>query len=119
MELNVLAGFVYFADINGKSIPVGYGLFWERGRIFQTENLIWFPWANSRAILETYVNFIVKMRSEKHESGHNYVILEYAMQKDQKFFDHVCKYGVMRRVGTSLEVYPGSKSCIYESRSVD
>lgn len=119
MDDNTLAAFIFMAEVSGKLQPIGLGLFWERGRILQTENLIWFPWSTKRSILESYVSFIANFRKEIHEgSGKNYVILEFAMEKDQKYFDHVCRYGVMRRVGTSLEVYPDAKSCIYESRSL-
>lgn len=118
MDENRLAGFIFMAEVSGKTQPIGLGLFWERGRILQTENLIWFPWSTKRSILESYVSFIANFRKEIHEeSGKNYVILEFAQEKDRKYFDHVCRYGVMRRVGTSLEVYPDGKSCIYESRS--
>lgn len=113
---NALTPFTLFAEVKGKMQAVGLALFWIRGRIAQTENLIWFPWAKKRNILESYVNFVNKTRSMVHpDTNRTYMILEFAMEKDKGFFDHVCSYGIMRRVGTSYEVYPDQKSCIYES----
>ena len=95
---------------------VGIGLFWLRGRCWQTENLIWFPWATPKNILASYVNFVNVMRNAEADSG-KYFILEFAQEKDQKFFDTVCLYGVMRRAGTMYEFYKGGRACVYESRS--
>lgn len=118
MVANDLVGMTYFAEHKGKMAAIGIGLFWQRGRVLQTENLIWFPWSSSRNVLETYINFLNQIRRMDHpETGMKYMVLEFAEEKDQKFFDHVSSYGVMRRVGTSHEVYPGAKSCIYETRS--
>jgi hypothetical protein len=119
LDNNQLAPFVFLAKLNGELKPVGIGLFWERGRVLQTVNLIWFSWATKTSILSSYVSFINSIRKEKYlETNKNYVIIECARTKDQKFFDHVCKYGIMRRVGTSLEIYYNDKCCIYESRCV-
>lgn len=102
-----------------KDKMIGIGLFNIRGRMFETSNLIWFKWASPRMVLEAYVNFVNNIRKEIHiETGGNYFILEYAEEKDAKFFDHICSYGIMRRVGTSYEVYPNKKCCVYESRGV-
>lgn len=104
--------------IDGKMI--GIGLFWVRGRCLETADLLWFPWATPRKILESYVCFINKIRKETEEStNRKYFVLEYAKEKDKKFFDTICKYGIMRRVGTSLEVYNDGKACIYESRGIN
>lgn len=109
----------FYYEKEGKKRMIGVGFFWVRGRVFQTSDLIWFSWASKRIILENYVNFINNMRKKLHdETGLPFVILEFAMEKDKSYFDHVCKYGVMRRVGTSEEIYPNSKCCIYESRSL-
>ncbi len=116
IAINHLTPYTFFAEVSGKIRAVGCGFFWVRGRIFQTENLIWFKWASKRIILESYVNFISKMRKLVYaDTDKTYVILEYAREKDRPYFDHVCKYGVMHRVGTSYEIYHNEKCCIYES----
>lgn len=114
---NNLSPVTFFTKKDGRDMAIGIGLFWIRGRIMQTENLIWFPWASNRIILESYVNFVNNTRKTLHEpSGKKYLILEFAMEKDKGFFDHVCSYGIMSRVGTSLEIYNNEKCCVYESR---
>ena len=116
---NNLSPVTFFTKIGGKDVAVGIGLFWIRGRVMQTENLIWFPWASKRIILENYVNFINNTRKTLHAGSNKpYVVLEFAMEKDKGFFDHVCSYGIMSRVGTSLELYEDGKCCVYESRSI-
>ena len=97
-------------------VVVGFGTFWVRGRVWQTADIIWFRWSTPRKILETYVNFVNEVRKTVYDESGNNMILEFAAEKDQAFFDHVCKYGIMRRVGTSHEIYDG-KCLIYESRS--
>ena len=109
-----LTPIAFFAGEDRKM--VGIGLFWVRGRGMWTHNICWFPWASTKNILASYVNFVNVMRNAEADSG-KYFILEFAQEKDQKFFDMVCSYGVMRRVGTMYEVYKGQKACVYESRS--
>lgn len=116
---NNLTPFSFFGIVDGKERIIGIALFWVKGRIAETSDIIWFPWASKRVILECYVNFINNMRKEKfNDTDKEYVVLEYAEEKDKNFFDHVCSYGIMRRVGTSYEVYHNEKCCIYESRSI-
>lgn len=116
---NSLTPYSMFATIGDKNRIIGLALFWARGRILETSDIIWFPWATPRLILESYVNFVNSVRKQNHEpTGMPYVILEYARENDAKYFDHVCRYGIMRRVGTSEEIYPAQKCCVYESRSL-
>ena len=114
---NNLTPFSIFANIDGKKRIIGIALFFIRGRLMETSDIIWFPWATKRLILEGYVNFVNSIRKQSNnDMGQKYVIIEYAQEKDVKFFDHVCSYGIMRRVGTSYELYHNEKCCIYESR---
>lgn len=113
-----LTPITFFAMVKGKMQAIGMGLYNVRGRIWQTERVIVFPWARKRNVLEGYVNFVNTIRNEiNQESGQTLVLYEFSDEKSQKFFDHVCKYGIMNRVGTSLDYKPNSKTAIYESRS--
>lgn len=97
---------------------IGMGFFWTRGRIMETGHLLWFSWATPQDILECYISFVNYTRKQIHDStNQTFVVIEFAQEKDKMFFDVICKYGIMRRVGTSLEIYKGEKACIYESRS--
>lgn len=90
--------------------PVGFILGWVRGRVIEIGGMVWFPWASRRNIIEGAVNFFAKMR-------HEACVLEHAEEKDRDFFNMICRHGVMRRVGTSHEIYPGAKALIYETRT--
>lgn len=116
MEFNVLSAITFMAGDDLRVIGVGF--FWPRGRILQTADLIWFPWASKRNVLESYLNFANEIRNTTHpESGNKYVVLEFCREEGEKFFTQMCRYGVMRRVGTSHEVHPNEKTCVYETRS--
>ena len=97
--------------------PVGIGFFWVRGRVWQTCDLLWFPWASSRNVLESYVNFVNIVKETKHTDGKKLIILEFAREKDRDFFEHVCKYGVMSRVGSLVGIYDDGKAILFQSRS--
>lgn len=119
ISTNNLTPFSLFGVVKGVPRIIGIAMFWVRGRVMETSDIIWFPWASKRLILECYINFVNKIRKEEFDkTGKNYMILEYAQEKDAKFFDHVCSYGIMRRVGTSYEIYQDAKCCVYESRSI-
>jgi hypothetical protein len=44
-------------------------------------------------------------------------MVEYASEKDRKFFDVLCQHGVMRRVGTMDYAIRGQKTALYETRA--
>lgn len=72
-------------------------------------DIIWFSWATARIKIESAVNFFDRVRK-------TIAFMEYAQSKDQKFFDVLCQHGIMRRVGTSYNVYPGESVAVYETR---
>jgi hypothetical protein len=69
---------------------------------------IWFPWASSRNRIESMVNWINEMRRDN-------LITEYAQMKDKRFFEHICRHGIMRRVGTKHGLYPDGPAAEFES----
>lgn len=118
LQANNLSAVVFFSEVSGKVKLVGFGTFWVRGRVIQTENLIWMDYASQRNILEAAINFLNEMRRTTHpDTGRKYVVLEFAEEQHEAFFNTICKYGVMRRAGTYHELYEG-KACAYETRSV-
>jgi hypothetical protein len=94
----------------GETEPIGFILGWVRGRVIEIGGMVWFPWASQRNIVEGTVNFFDKMR-------HEACLLEFAEEKDRDFFNMIARHGVIRRVGTSHEIYPGAKALVYESRT--
>lgn len=72
--------------------------------------ILWFPWASARNRVESAVNFFNAMRTEVK-------MVDYVRHKDKKFFEMLARHGVMRRVGTSYNVYPNQPALIFETRS--
>jgi len=107
-----------YAFVKGDDV-IGIGLFWPRGRVYQVSDLIWFPWTSPWTVVKAFARFVHEVRETDFADGQKYMILEFAREQDQGFFDHMCKYGIMRRIGTSHEIYPDGKACVYESRRKD
>lgn len=85
----------------GKEImPVGiiFGVVPLRGkRILWTGDYTWFPWASNRNRLETAVHFGNQIRKE-------WVMIGFVDMVNVHLFEHVCRYGVGRRVGTLFDL---------------
>jgi hypothetical protein len=73
-------------------------------------DIIWFPWASARNRIESAVGFFARIRSE-------IAMVEYASEEHKRFFEMICQHGIMRRVGTSFNVYPGQATAVYETRA--
>lgn len=73
-------------------------------------DIIWFPWATARNKIEAAVHFFNCIRS-------SIPMVEYASEKNTRFFEMICQHGLMRRVGTMHIVYPGEKTAVFETRN--
>lgn len=73
-------------------------------------DMVWFPWASDRNKIEAAVGFFNAIRKE-------IPMVEYADEKAKPFFEMIAKHGVMRRVGTSFNVYPGQQTAVFETRA--
>ena len=94
-------------------IPVGAGFLWVRGRAIQNENLIWFPWATPRNVYESVLNYFdLFRRLIDPVTKRNLFILEFANEKDEKFFDRMVALGVLQKVGKIPDVYENGENCI-------
>ncbi len=83
--------FTLFAQTGRGEIPVGLmmvGLSEHR----MEPHVFWFSWASARNKLESTVNFINEMRGM-------WKVHIVAEEKYWPFFVHVCRYGIMKRVG--------------------
>lgn len=96
-------------------LPVGIVLgFWSHpdpqyAVFMNVGGMIWFPWATARNRVEAAIHFFNSIRSEVP-------MVEYAREKDKRFFEIIARHGVMRRVGTSHNVYSGEPAAVYETR---
>lgn len=89
--------------------PVGVVYGKEFGDSIILGSITWFTWASNRNIIESLLYFINRMRKEVHLIGT-------AEMKDKKFFEHMARYGVIRRVGTFNQSNP--VMTVFESRKV-
>lgn len=96
-------------------MPIGFVLgFWSHpdpryGVFMNVGAMVWLPIASKRNKIESAINFFNSIRGE-------IPMVEYAREKDKRFFEIIARHGVMRRVGTSHNVYPGEPAAVYETR---
>lgn len=96
-------------------VPVGVVLaFWSHpdpglAPYMVLNMMLWMPWASSRNKIESATHFLNAMRSQIPMIG-------FGRAADQKFFDVLLKHGIMRRVGTSFNVFPDGPAAVYETR---
>lgn len=102
---------VFYANsLRGEYEPVGF-VGTSRTKVRQPVfivNAIWFPWASARNRIESMVNWLNDRRRED-------IVTEYAQMKDKKFFEHICRHGIMRRVGTKQNFYPEGNAAEFET----
>lgn len=73
-------------------------------------DMIWFPWSSNRNRIESAVNFFNRIR-------HEIPMVEYADEQAKRFFEVIAQHGIVRRVGTSFNVYPGQSTAVFETRA--
>ena len=74
-----------------KGLPVGFVLMNITGTMLEP-HAFWFPEATPRIKLETILGWLIDYKAR-------YRLFIWVRQKDWKFYDHLCKYGVVRTVG--------------------
>lgn len=95
--------------------PVGFLFgFWPHasshlGPFMIVGDIVWVPKVSARVKVSSAVNFFAKIRNEIQ-------MVEYAEEKNKKFFETIAKHGVMRRVGTSFVVYRDEPAAVFETR---
>ena len=72
-------------------------------------DMLWMPWASKRNKIEAAVHFFNTIRAD-------IPMVEYANLEAKPFFEMIAKHGIMRRVGTSHNVYPGEPTAIFETK---
>lgn len=93
-------------------IPVGiiFGVMPSKGnKIIWIGDFVWFPWASKRNRLETTVHFLNQIRGDQ-------TVLGFATADEIPFFEHVCKYGVSRRVGTVFDMLDAGPAALFQTR---
>lgn len=74
-------------------------------------DIVWMPWTTPRNRIESAVQFFTHGRA-------GIPMVEYANERNKKFFETIAKHGVMRRIGTSFCVYPDEPAAVFETRNI-
>lgn len=101
------------ADTKRGHIPVGFAFgFWLHPAQPETmivNQLVWLPWATARNKLETTANFVTKGRKEMK-------MMAFSRVEDKSFLEVLAKHGIIRRVGTSHNVFSDGPATVWETR---
>ncbi len=74
-------------------------------------DMVWFPWATPRNKIESAVNFFDQIRK-------TVPMVDYAHgDTNKRFFETICRHGIMRRVGTTFNIVRGEPTAVFETRS--
>ena len=69
---------------------------------------VWFPEASARNKMEITVAFLVQLKKSAE-------VLITSEEKNKLYFKHLCKYGVIRRVGKLHEWFGGEGRMLFQS----
>ena len=94
---------IWLARKGEETIPVGLVSI-EYSDIMAIPHFVWFPEASSRNHLELALKFHMNLKKQ-HLVLINLVSRKGEKSVDVKFNEHLCKYGVLRRVGTIRDYY--------------
>lgn len=76
-------------------------------------HVIWFPWASPRNKIEADVAFFQKFRDQ-------YMMMIHSPKEAWEFHDHICRYGVIRRIGYVAHWFDWDKpAMVFQSRRRD
>ena len=89
--------YVLIAKTKHGSVPVGIIEVSFHGWIAEPR-ATFFSHASPRNVLESYLRFFIELK-KAHK------VMFFSPPGYWRVFDHLCKYGVLRRVGTSREYY--------------
>lgn len=99
--------------------PVGFAWAWGRGRVIEMSDMVWFPWASSRNVLESTANFMNSVRKiapDPKRPDQRFLVWEFATMRDKRFFEMMCRLGIMRKVGHVHGLYEGEPAVMFETR---
>jgi hypothetical protein len=75
-------------------------------------DMVWMPWATTRNKIESAVHFFAHIRKE-------IAMVDYAYgETNKRFFEVIARHGVMRRVGTMLNVVKNEPVAVFETRAL-
>ena len=102
--------------VNHGHIPIGMTTaFWShhdevRAPFVIIGEIVWFPWASPRNVIEGAVKFFDWLRRDFRAMMYT---------QDKRFFEIIARHGIMRRVGTSFNVYADGATAVFETRTLE
>lgn len=77
---------------------------------FVIGDIIWFPWASRRNIVESAVNFFNVARREASFIDYAHGLV------NKRFFEMLARHGIVRRIGTTFSVVRNEPVAVFETR---
>jgi hypothetical protein len=74
-------------------------------------DIIWFPWTSARNRIECGAHFFRKVDMPLVEYAHG--------DKTKRYFETMARHGLMRRVGTTFNVFRGEPVAVFETRRAE
>lgn len=99
------------ADTSKGRMPVGIVFGLGYGQMIMIGDTQWFPWASTRNRVESFAQLLNTMRNHYH-------IVGYTKKSEMEFMNHMCRHGILRRVGT-LHSLNGKEQAFYETRKLE
>ena len=100
-------GYIGIAKKGGREIPVCLCLIeYQQSRAYP--NVWWFPEATARNKIELSVKFLIELKAD-------FLVLIPVQEREVAHFFHLCKYGLIRKVGTIREYFPDGKAVLFQS----
>ena len=72
-------------------------------------HVYWFDWATERNKVETVLKFLTVMRFRA-------VCLIHCRSSEARFFDHIAKYKILRRIGTVYNYYGAENAVMFQTK---
>jgi hypothetical protein len=108
------AAWALYAETKRGFIPVGLALgFWPHPQatpFLILDSFVWFPWSTPRNRIESAVNFLDQVRLTVPMMG-------FERHGQKGFCEVIAKHGLLKRVGTSMNVFGDEPASVWETRT--
>lgn len=89
--------------------PMGMVFGQISGPMIMLGDMHWFEWATNRNKIECSIKLLNELRKTN-------VITMYSTFDDKKFYEHIAKHGILRRVGTLYGIYEDEPATFFQTR---
>lgn len=102
-------GFTMEADTPKGRLPVGAVFGKYMGPFLLLGDAKWLRWATGRNKIESIVNLLNELRQDS-------LVLFYSNMDDKKFYTHILRYGIAKRIGTIDGLYDDGNAALFQTR---